>query len=144
MRNRDTTLYFQMIPSDTLVTYKGEILWNRKKFLDYPIVGLKDDQIQQYCKWRSDAVNFMIFNPDRRCGNFDYWNRFDAVDPGKEYEVVYSLPAREEIVNAKLKKEKYHPDEFASDGIVPGADGNKWSDKTLKAFRCKAMYIKKG
>lgn len=141
IKKEDSELYREMLPADTLVTYKGEPLWRNKKYEEYPIVGLLENQIQQYCTWRSGMVNQLIFDSKNRCGNFDYWSKFDTADPEKRYKVVYSIPSKAEIMASSPNKEKYHPDEFARDGVVPGKKMDKLSNKTLKGFRCKATFV---
>lgn len=141
IKTRDSVLYRQMIPDDTLVTYKKKVLWNNSDFQDFPVLGLNEKQMTAYSAWRSDAVNQMIFNRSLRCSNFKYWETFDALDPDKKYKVAYSIPAKAEIQGSTLKKEKYHPDEWASDGIVPGKQTDKISNSALRVFRCKAMYV---
>lgn len=133
--------YRQMIPIDTAVTYKGKQLWNNKAFGDYPILGLQEHQMTRYCEWRSTAVNVMIHTPGRRCSQFDYWNKFDVLDPDKKYQVAYSLPTKAEILKFTPKKTKIHPAEHALDGSIPGTRVRDLSSPNLQGFRCKAQYV---
>lgn len=140
IKRQDSVLYRQMLPEDTTVTFKKKKLWNNKKFLDHPVLGITEKQVAEYCRWRSEAVNFMIFNPEQRSCNFEYWMQFDRADPSKTRRVVYALPTRADIRKAPAAKEKYQLDELAADGTVPRQCSAKISDKTLKVFRCVAQY----
>lgn len=125
IKEQDLDLYRQMIPADTLAMYKGHQLWNNESFRDYPVLGLQEQQRMKYCAWRSEAVNFMLCNPDRRCSNFAYWKKFDDLDPDKKYKVVYTLPTKADLLGARSKRGKIPVGEYTSDGYIPG---KKWAN----------------
>jgi hypothetical protein len=136
----DAPRYQAMIPADTLARYEGRQLWRNPAFREYPIVGLTENQIREYCQWRSEVVNRMIHNPDMRTCNFDYWRGFDLMDPGKALRVTYAIPEKEDLKKAPKKGNKYWLDEIVRDGYAERKKTKKISDPGLKGFRCVAYF----
>jgi len=130
-------------PLDTTITYRNEVLWNNPKFNDFPVLDLDIDQISMYCKWRSSAVNTLINNPNLRCSNKKYWEKFDKLDPDKKYDVVYSLASNYRIKNyCKIAKTNAF-DEILIDGICFAKKSSRlkaFNRSNLTAFRCMAEY----
>lgn len=114
-------------------------MWKNPEFDEFPVLGLSEVQMDRYCEWRSEAVNLLISNPEIRCSGFRYWKKFDKLDPGKQYKVVYSIPSAEDIAAAGIKGNQYGFAEILSNGILEGEAGEE-----PQAFRCKAVYVKTG
>lgn len=114
-------------------------MWKNPEFDEFPVLGLSEVQMDRYCKWRSEAFNLLISNPEIRCSGFRYWKKFDKLDPGKQYKVVYSIPSAEDIAAAGIKGNQYGFAEILSNGILEGEAGEE-----PQAFRCKAVYVKTG
>jgi len=143
IKKSESYLINEMIPEDTTLTYKNEILWNNPKFNDFPIFGLNERQIISYCQWRSSAVNTLIKDAKLRCGNPKYWVQFDTLDPNKQYSVVYSLPSAEEVKRYYKKVKRQRFDETSSDGIQDVEKRSKakhLNRDNLYTFRCVAVY----
>lgn len=135
--------YSGVIPVDTTITYKNEILWKNPKFHNFPILGLSLEQMENYCKWRSEAVNLMIHDSDLRCSNNKYWNKFDKVDPDKKYHVVYSVSSTFKIENYCSKISNQDFDEILIDGVCYAKRQRKVKSLNRSdffAFRCIAEY----
>ncbi|PKP46375.1 MAG: hypothetical protein CVT95_07115 [Bacteroidetes bacterium HGW-Bacteroidetes-12] len=93
--------------------------------------------------WRSKVVNIFKENPNRRCSNPRYWNKYDKSDPNLVYVVKYYIPSMEELSFTSIKKEPYHYDEITQDGIKNGQTKLGISDENVNVFRCAAMFVKK-
>ena len=141
--DKDTSLYNFLVPKDTMITFNGEILWNNKKYADYPIVGISKNQIEKYCAWRSRVVNIFKENPNKRCSSPNYWSKYDKCDPNLNYVVKYYIPSMEELSFTSIKKEPYHYNEIAQNGIKNGQRKLGISDTNVNVFRCAAMFEKK-
>lgn len=140
-RNNELEKYSSMIPADTTILYKGQPLWKNEACREYPMTGLSRSQAEAYCVWRSEAVNFLKFQPaERRCNN-EYWAQFDRMDPNKQYKIVYQLPEQEDLKNYRENKEKYWLQEYTRDGSYPRKVSEKISNPEAKVFRCVALYI---
>ena len=63
-----------------LTAYKGEY-WRKRSFASYPIVGITQEQAENYSKWRSDRVfeYYLIKN------KYMDFNLPDSVPPGYQY-----------------------------------------------------------
>src|SRR5690606_16767248 len=99
--------------------------WNNRKYEDFPIVGLNPGQIQSYCKWRSEMVNKNIGDTRLRSSDDKYWKKFDELDPGKKYTVVYSFPSGIDAKKFSKHFENQQLDELLSDGKMEVEQGSK-------------------
>ncbi len=133
----------ELIPGDTTITYKNEVLWNNPKFHDFPIVGLNKQQIFIYCVWRSEMVNKLIENPELRCSDFKYWKLFDELDPDTKYKVNYTLPSKAKNQDYCRHLRRQEINEILIDGICSfkkRGKHNSYNEANLTAFRCIAEY----
>jgi hypothetical protein len=141
----DPDLIDELAPEDTGITYQNDILWNNRNYEDFPIVGLSPVQIQSYCKWRSDMVNKNIEDTKLRCSDDKYWKKFDKIDPGKKFTVVYSLPSGIEVQKHHKHFKNQQFDELLSDGMMEQESKNisGYNKDNLYTFRCMAEFILK-
>jgi hypothetical protein len=143
VKKNKPNLLSTIIPVDTSISYEDEILWDNPKFHDFPVLGLDIQQITMYCEWRSSAVNKIIDHPDIRCGDFNYWMKFDNLDPNKKFNVVYSLPSINTIENYCKSTKSRDVDEMLVDGICYAKKSGKikaLNRSNLFSFRCVAEY----
>ena len=141
-RNQNPDAYARMIPADTSITYNGNRLWKNEKYWDYPIPGLTREQVETYCQWRSDAVNFMKQTRENRTCNNEYWNQLDAIDPDHAFRIVYKLPEEADLTLLKADKEKFWLAEYTEKGEFARPVSAKISKSDAKVFRCLAVYEK--
>lgn len=145
VKMNDPSMIAELAPEDTGITYQNEILWNNRKFEDLPVVGLSLSQVQSYCKWRSEMVNKNIGDAKLRCTDDKYWKKFDKLDPGKKYTVVYSLPSDYDVKKYHKQFKDQQLNELLSDGLmeVDSKSKSDYNKKNLYTFRCMAEFILK-
>ena len=139
-RNKGHNCCENLIPKDTSVTFRGKNLWRNEKFIDYPIIGLEKRLIVEYCQWRSDIVNSWKSIANNRKCNFEYWDKFDEMDPQNKLRIIYSLPSESDLVKYKPPKEKYWLNELTDTGSYTRKISKQISNKNLNVFRCIATY----
>ncbi len=142
MKINDPGVIDELVPEDTGITYQKDILWNNRKYEDFPVLGLSPSQIQSYCKWRSELVNQNIENMQLRCSDDKYWKKFDKLDPEKKFTVVYSLPTGIEVQNHRKHFKDQQFDELLADGMMEVDQGLKmdFNRSNLYVFRCMAKF----
>jgi len=139
--NDQTELYSLMLPADSLIKQKGEYLWRNPATGQLPISGLSIAQMKHYCQWRSEVVNLLKFNPDRRQCNSEYWNKMDKADQNGHFKVLYRIPYEYELSKKERKQsKKYSLAEFS----IPSRDTidlvNDVNAPKNACFRCIATY----
>lgn len=84
----DTSVWLDFFPQQTQLYF---LYFRHPGYRDYPVVGVKYEQAIDYCNWRTDMVNCMLYN--KRIGN-KKWS-FDSTFNYPKL-VKYRLPTKEE------------------------------------------------
>lgn len=144
IQRTEADLAMELIPEDTTLTYKNEVLWNNPHYIDFPILGLSEEQMKSYCQWRSKVVNQLIDarKSDKKADS--YWTEFVTLDPSNEYSVEYSIPSAEDFEKYKSDISQSDINEYLTDGkmIYKKSDAGDLSDEDVYMFRCIAAYKK--
>ncbi len=132
----------RLIPANLSITYKNEILWNNPNYIDFPIVGLSEAQMQSYCKWRSKVVNQAIQDQKSSGSEESYWSQFSKVDPSGEYSVVYTIPTAQDVDKFNTNESTAEFNEYLADGsmIEKRIDSGNFNKEDVYIFRCIAEY----
>jgi len=94
--------YKLVLPDETVweqenLDAKQQNYFRHPEYSDYPVVGISYEQAKQYCKWRSDRVNELIWI--KRTGkDSDYIKNFDYNYEELPKVFEYRLPSQEEWI----------------------------------------------
>ena len=96
--------------------------FNQTKYNQKPVVGVSREQIEKYCKWRSQFVSYHKNNFKKGSCTNQYWSEIQKQDSTHVYKVEYSL--------------------LVTDSLPEPSTFNRNNDVRNIGFRCKAVYKK--
>lgn len=115
---------------DTSLMIGNKNYYFHPKFVDFPVLGLSDSVIIEYCKWRGEFITNNLKNYDIQncCKNLFYVNNL-----GKNIEVKFRKAKESELIEAQKL------------GLLKQIDlSRKMNEKLFsKTFRCVATIIEK-